>query len=91
MLKKLLKPSRGPTRSCEVWSQLSACQVVPCGLRLSEGVAAKPPVRGTCQRHMCSILTKRTRGVPPPASGTISTQISAVYVIVVEFHTLTCK
>ena len=55
---------------------------------------------------MCSILTKRTRGVPPPASGAISTQISAVYVIVVElntltlqvgvglglgFHTLTCK
>ena len=40
---------------------------------------------------MCCILTKRTRGVPPPASGSISRQISAVYVIVVEFHTLTCE
>ena len=46
---------------------------------------------GTSQRHMCCILTKRTRGVPPPASGSISRQISAVYVIVVEFQTLTCK
>ena len=46
---------------------------------------------GTSQRHMCCILTKRTRGVPPPASGSISRQISAVYVIVVEFKTLTCK
>ena len=40
---------------------------------------------------MCSILTKRTRGVPPPASGAISTQISAVYVIVVELNTLTLQ
>ena len=48
-------------------------------------------VMGTSQRHMCCILIKRTRGVPPPASGSISRQISAVYVIVVEFHTLTCK
>ena len=40
---------------------------------------------------MCSILTNRTSGVPPPASGAISTQISAVYVMVVEFNRLTSR
>ena len=41
--------------------------------------------------HMCFIRTKRTVGVPPPASGRTSRQSSAVYVMVVALKTLTSR